>query len=1375
MHLRAAEWQAPRRRSERARPSWAYRLLSLVCFLGGFQACSVHHAQPEMSDVAVATRSPGNAPVRARLTAQLGHTWSIESAVELDGNRILTASMDGTLRIWDGETGRVLQIMEGHTSMILGATILGDGRILSWSADNTLRTWDGVTGRALRVFVGHEGWVWSAREVGKDLLVSQGSRTIRMWRASTGQAVFTFGTVHRPVSHGTPLTDGRILVGYSNGKLEIRDVETGKEEHRLEGHNAKIDGALELSDGRLLTWDSDVQLWIWDGGFGRILNAGTDVKETISGALELADRHILTWANDNSTPLIWDVDTGEVVEVDDPHPRAFLRPTLTDDGRVLTSTYGNDFWLWDVQAGRRTLEISGHGSSVRGALVLDAERVLSWAWDNTLRVWDSNDGTELAVLRGHTDHVTGASLLSDDRVLSWSTDGTLRTWDASTGRALVAFEGHTAPLCGSIELGAGRMISWFEDGTLRAWDGDTGRTLDVLSGHQPGRLTVEALSDGRILSWSGDGSIRLWDGASGSELAVMRGHTSWVEGARILENGHVLSWSGDGTLRTWDPSSGQLLRTMAGHTRAVVGAMPLGDGRFLSWSDDGTLRIWPELDGEPSVVLEGHTVRLAGASVLTDGRILSRSHDGTLRLWDPASGAELAVLSGHDRLVIGGSQLPDGRLLSWSLDHTVRLWDGTTGRSMGILYDHATNCWGATVLEDGRILAWFMDGAIRVLDAEGGGPPIGLDGHTGPIEGVTVREDGRILSRSDDGTIRLWDADTGECLLHLDAHLVGDSGIIDDNGVLISWSADGTHRYWRLETGDLLATAMTSVDGGWAVVSPDGRFDASAGFQGLHFVVRHDEVLALDQLRERFFEPDLLAKLLGKSDEPLRDIENLDEVELWPDVDVSVPRSDATEVRIDLTDRGGGIGEVRVRLNGTEVVADARSTRGNRVPAGATNATLTIDLAGHPKLRPGEENKVEVIAFDGNGTIASRGAVCPLDAPGRTSTARPSLSAIVAGVSDYSQENLDLAYAAKDAADFANALEIAARSGGTFEDVTVRLLSTEAGETPPTRKNLEKAFAALREAGQDDVVVVFLAGHGVQNPKVEDSYMFLTQDAASASGLEDIALQAKWAVSSQELHEWLTQVPAGKQVLILDTCAAGAASDSLRQRRKVSGSQIRAIDRLNRATGMHVLMGSAADAASYEASRYGQGLLTYALLEGMRGPGLDEGGYVDVRTLFGHAQERVGDLARSIGGVQEPEILAPKGVSFALGQLGEEERRQIPLQQARPMISRPSFQNREEAEDDLDLTDLVAAALAERMYAGPRGTEPLVFVDARDVAGGCRPTGNYAVDSGRVDLRLKLKRDGVTVLDTELDSTDTDLDHLVTRIVDSVVSACPVD
>ena len=76
---------------------------------------------------------------------------------------------------------------------------------------------------------------------------------------------------------------------------------------------------------------------------------------------------------------------------------------------------------------------------------------------------------------------------------------------------------------------------------------------------------------------------------------------------------------------------------------------------------------------------------------------------------------------------------------------------------------------------------------------------------------------------------------------------------------------------------------------------------------------------------------------------------------------------------------------------------------------------------------------------------------------------------------------------------------------------------------------------------------------------------------------------------------------------------------------------------------MFVSMGSTADAVSYEASQYEQGLLTYSLLEGMKGTALRKDQYVDVNGLFQRAVEEVPELAKGIDGIKKPRIASRGG------------------------------------------------------------------------------------------------------------------------------------
>ena len=169
-------------------------------------------------------------------------------------------------------------------------------------------------------------------------------------------------------------------------------------------------------------------------------------------------------------------------------------------------------------------------------------------------------------------------------------------------------------------------------------------------------------------------------------------------------------------------------------------------------------------------------------------------------------------------------------------------------------------------------------------------------------------------------------------------------------------------------------------NGDWAIVDPAGRYDASNGgdVEGLHWVVGN-EPIALKQLKERYYDPGLLAKHLGFSKEPLRAVEAFTAPKLYPEVAVVQADPKTPRLEVTLTNRGGGIGRVVVLVNGKELTADARP-RG--ADADAAKLDLQLDLSSDPRLVPGQKNRVEVVAYNAEGYLSSRGLVKLIDAPG---------------------------------------------------------------------------------------------------------------------------------------------------------------------------------------------------------------------------------------------------------------------------------------------------------------------------------------------------------------------------------------------------------
>ena len=137
-----------------------------------------------------------------------------------DGTRIVTASQDRIARIWDAQTAQLLLKLEGHTDYVLTAAFSPDGNNLyTGSYDNTIRKWDAKTGESLQILAGHIGKV-NDLDVSPDgnLLVSASSdTTVKVWDLNTGKETFNYlGNNEDANSVAFNLDGSRILTASSD-------------------------------------------------------------------------------------------------------------------------------------------------------------------------------------------------------------------------------------------------------------------------------------------------------------------------------------------------------------------------------------------------------------------------------------------------------------------------------------------------------------------------------------------------------------------------------------------------------------------------------------------------------------------------------------------------------------------------------------------------------------------------------------------------------------------------------------------------------------------------------------------------------------------------------------------------------------------------------------------------------------------------------------------------------------------------------------------------------------------------------------------------------------------------------------------------------
>ncbi|WP_438006201.1 AAA family ATPase [Sorangium sp. So ce321] len=546
-----------------------------------------------------------------------GHSGMVNAcAVSPDGQRIVSASSDDTLKVWDLASGKLLSTLEGHSRGVHACAVSPDGqRIVSASGDSTLKVWDLASGKLLSTLVGHSGEVnaCAVSPDGQRIVSASGDSTLKVWDLASGKLLSTLGGHSERVNACAVSPDGQRIVSASgDSTLKVWDLASGKLLSTLEGHSGWVTACAVSPDGQ------------------RIVSASGD-----------------------NTLKVWDLASGKLLSTLEGHSERVNACAVSPDGqRIVSASSDNTLKVWDLASGKLLSTLEGHSEGVHACPVSpDGQRIVSASWDRTLKVWDLASGKLLSTLEGHSGRVDACAVSLDGQRIVSASDETLKVWDLASGKLLSTLEGHSGWVTAcAVSPDGQRIVSASSDDTLKVWDLASGKLLSTLEGHS-GTVTACAVSpDGqRIVSASGDNTLKVWDLASGKLLSTLEGHSGTVTACAVSPDGQrIVSASWDSTLKVWDLASGKLLSTIEGHSRGVHACAVSPDGqRIVSASWDSTLKVWDLASGKLLSTLVGHSGEVNACAVSPDGqRIVSASSDKTLKVWDTSTGECLGTLRG---------------------------------------------------------------------------------------------------------------------------------------------------------------------------------------------------------------------------------------------------------------------------------------------------------------------------------------------------------------------------------------------------------------------------------------------------------------------------------------------------------------------------------------------------------------------------------------------------------------------------------------------------------------------------------------------------------------------------------------------------------
>jgi WD40 repeat protein len=985
---------------------------------------------------------------------------------------------------------------------------------------------------------------------------------------------------------------GNNLLAASGGRdssIRLWEVSTGREIRTLKGHAGPVSAVAFLPDSKGLVsggWDGDVILWDLEANAPQTRIA---VKDGVLNAISVhpSGRFVVT-EGDRFELRVWDLASGELLRKCRGHSDTVLAITTSEDGRyILSGSRDQTVRLWDFQTGALLKTISGPENVVTAvAFSRKKAQVMTAGYDRLIRLWDLDSGELIRQLDGHTSAVTSMAYAhDDDRLVSCDTDGNLIWWDLKkkAGQKKVFYN-----------LGADINSLAISSDSRFVYCATRSSGLYVLRGRPLSRNrsspVIQQITKDRMHAGGGIVDVAINDD----------GHY-----AAVIDKSPFVS--------LWDMKTGKRVnRVRSGDASITCGVFRPGRRyEFFVGGTDGKPRLVNLKTGKVLRKYQGVSATINTISSVKDGsRFLATAAGKGVFWYDAEKDLPLRTFSGFSHQVLGASFLPGkNRVIGFS-DAEIKIWNPYNGEEIeavkGFSLKMAKDIVSGTLSADGRLLVTgHLDGSLCLWEVQKGKKVIFTNkviGHSVPVTSIAIDHlSKRIASADMDGVIKTWVSRTTRCTSVSQGHedAVSVLRFSKDGGWLVSGSRDSTSRYWDVINQKEVLRLISFDNGEWVGLTPDQFYISSPeGGPQLYWVPRgSNETFAFTQFERLCFNEDIVSKRLHRMYEGTHRTES-----------IPVPPHLQLENHLGVVQTEEASCTIRLNSIPEEDLMAIRIYRNGRQVAMIERAEIEAEISVSIPLLSGM-NRITTVAFDKQGVSSNPQWIDVLHESDESE--KPALHVLAIGVSHYPNlpARWQLQFAHTDAKALLQVMGL--QEGKMFHKVESRLLTNQQA----TRESICRELEALSEINDNDVAIVFMAGHGL---KQEDgTFYFLASDwdldGESSGGVD-------WAL----LERYLSEIH-GRVVLFLDACHSGTIvtetvvpNDELARRFFENGRG-----------GVMVLSASKGRQFSMESRDVGGGfgIFSYALVQALSNRSdvadTNDNGYVEMMEIVDYVQATV--------------------------------------------------------------------------------------------------------------------------------------------------------
>lgn len=572
-----------------------------------------------------------------------GHSsWVRAVIISLDGKKALSGSSDGTIRVWDLESGEYLKVKtdKGLGNGIDCVNCTPDFKLaLAGGWNSILYVWNLESEECPIKLKGHTDWITclSITPDGKKAVSGSRDRTLRLWDP-VGQKCIAKLEGHTTPIYGVSITpDGKLAVSASTDKtLRLWDLEKKICIGKLEGHEKSVYSISITPDGKMgVSGSSDKTIRVWD-----LVNK--ECIATLKGHRGLVRNTCITpdgkWALSggwDGTVRLWDIEKNKCLRKFEGHADLVEAVSISADGRTaISGGADNTMRVWNLENGASYGKIDGHTASIEGiAISTDGSKIISASRDWTLRVWDMADRYFPRILGKHNNIVKSVCVSSDSRIaVSTGWDRSLKVWDLESEKLLRILDGEPDKH-GSIHISLDGRRVW--DRTLREWDLETGKCIREKQERPIDTEVLCTTPDERLIVFGSlDKTIKVLDVEKRECIRTFERKSGDITCIKVTTDGtRVVSGSKDRKLYVWDFKKGFCIHQLTGHTEGISCLSISQDSKHaVSGSWDKSLRVWDLQTGKNIAVLPTNSEVTAISDIRDWGHFACGTHSGEVIL-----------------------------------------------------------------------------------------------------------------------------------------------------------------------------------------------------------------------------------------------------------------------------------------------------------------------------------------------------------------------------------------------------------------------------------------------------------------------------------------------------------------------------------------------------------------------------------------------------------------------------------------------------------------------------------------------------------------------------------------------------------------------